>query len=208
LRRIKFVRAGRARVKNSEGRKSVGLLFKDEPSSLVLLGVVCLSSATSASLDVKSLRHGRGLNEIHFETEEVVKMRKSLLSKVVLSAALTLCAGAAAQAQGNHRHGHIDRGERRELRGDRREIRGDTREIHGDRRETRTDRRDFRGDVRDYRRDRRDGASQAELRSDRREIRGDRRELRGDHHELRSDRRDRRLDVRDYHRDRRDARRD
>ncbi|MBC7933675.1 MAG: hypothetical protein H7Z38_24200, partial [Rubrivivax sp.] len=70
-------------------------------------------------------------------------MRKSLLRKVVLSAALALCAGATAQAQGNNRHGRIDRGERRELRADRREIRGDTREIRGDRREIRGDRRDL-----------------------------------------------------------------
>jgi hypothetical protein len=133
------------------------------------------------------------------ETMKIKLFRVALLSVSLL----TLFGTAAAQ-----RHGHIDKGERRELRADRREVRADTREIRGDRRDIRGDARERRSDVREYRQDRREGASQEELRADRQEIKGDTREIRNDRRDIRIDVRDRRGDARDYRRDRREARRD
>ncbi|HEY6047106.1 MAG TPA: hypothetical protein VIU65_10925, partial [Pyrinomonadaceae bacterium] len=66
---------------------------------------------------------------------------KAKLFRVGLLTAGLLTVFGSAPAQ---RRGHIDRGERRELRADRREIRADTRELRGDRREISQDSRERR----------------------------------------------------------------
>ena len=70
-----------------------------------------------------------------------MKRTKLFRITVLCVTLLTLSVTAAAQ-----RHGHIDKGERRELRADRREIRADMPEIRGDRREIRQDTRERRSE--------------------------------------------------------------
>ena len=73
-------------------------------------------------------------------------MMKTKTFRIALLSVTLLTLFTAASAQ---RHGHIDRGERRELRADRREVSADTREIRGDRREIRADTRERRSDIRE-----------------------------------------------------------